>query len=96
MSVGEAPSGAQPSLPGPLPYPHARNDCEMCRERDADFHVLGEEFNQPGKRPLLLCRKCLGEFAVVRVIYCQRDGQPWTLSLEPAGLAAGAGPESAR
>ncbi len=37
-----------------LPYPHARNDCEMCRERDADVHVLGDEFNTPGKRPLLL------------------------------------------
>ena len=43
-----------------LPYPHARNDCEICRERDADFHVLGEAFNKPGKRPLLLCQHCLG------------------------------------
>jgi hypothetical protein len=55
--------------PGALPYPHARNDCEMCRERDADFHVLGDEWNQPGKRPLLLCRKCLGEWAITRMWY---------------------------
>ncbi len=32
-----------------LPYPHARNDCEMCRERDADVHVLGEQYNRPGQ-----------------------------------------------
>ena len=38
-----------------LPYPHARNDCEICRERDADLYILGEAFNKPGKRPLLLC-----------------------------------------
>jgi hypothetical protein len=50
-----------------LPYPHARNDCEMCRERDADFHVLGEEFNKPDHRQLLLCRRCLGEWAITRV-----------------------------
>ena len=38
-----------------LPYPHARNDYEICRERDADLYILGEAFNIPGKRPLLLC-----------------------------------------
>jgi hypothetical protein len=38
-----------------LPDPHAHNDYEICRERDADFHTLGEAFNKPGKRPLLLC-----------------------------------------
>src|SRR5215470_10601205 len=38
-----------------LPYLHAHNDCEICRERDADLYILGEAFNKPGKRPLLLC-----------------------------------------
>ena len=49
-----------------LPYPHARNDCEMCREQDADVHVLGDAYNQPGKRPLLLCQNCLGKHAALR------------------------------
>jgi hypothetical protein len=33
------------------PYPHARNHCEICRERDADFHRLGETFNSPSHSP---------------------------------------------
>ncbi len=36
-----------------LPYPHQCNDCEMCRGHDADVHVLGEAYNQPGERPLM-------------------------------------------
>ena len=51
-----------------LPYPHQRNDCEMCRERDADVHVLGEAYNRPGKRPLLLCQHCLGPHMALRAI----------------------------
>jgi hypothetical protein len=52
-----------------LPYPHTRNDCEMCREHDADVHVLGAEFNRPGKRQLLLCAECLGKHIALRVIH---------------------------
>ena len=71
-----------------LPYPHARNDCEICRERDADSHVLGEEYNQPGKRPLLLCQPCFGRWLVVPV-YILAKGKPTTISVEaaPARLA---------
>lgn len=79
-----------------LPYPHARNDCEMCRERDADFHVLGEEYNQPGKRPLLLCQPCFGVWLVTPV-YILEPGKPVTVSVEIApgrladfGLSGGA------
>ena len=66
-----------------LPYPHARNDCEICRERDADFHVLGEAFNKPGKRPLLLCQHCLGPWAVTQV-YLLNESQPAVITLRPA------------
>jgi hypothetical protein len=66
-----------------LPYPHERNDCEMCRERDADFHVLGDEYNQPGKRPLLLCQHCLGRWAVTLVYQASEDGKA-TIVIEPA------------
>ena len=78
----------------PLPYPHERNDCEMCRERDADVHVLGDEFNQPGKRPLLVCQGCLGMHVALRVY--QDDGawlgEPVTISvtLAPGRRAAAA------
>lgn len=51
-----------------LPYPHSRNDCEACREHDADVHVLGEAFNKPGKRPLFLCADCLGQHIALRAI----------------------------
>ncbi len=70
-----------------LPYPHARNDCEMCRERDADFHVLGEQWNQPGKRPLLLCQGCLGRCAVTLLYVRSKPpgyDQPVTITIEPA------------
>ena len=53
--------------PGSIPYPHTRNDCEMCREHDADVHVLGDAFNKPGKRQLLLCAECLGKHVALRV-----------------------------
>ena len=66
-----------------LPYPHARNDCEMCRERDADFHVLGEEHNRPGKRPLLLCQRCFGRWLVTPV-YLLAEGRPVTITVEAA------------
>lgn len=51
-----------------LPYPHERNDCEMCRERDADIQVLGAAYERPGKRPLLLCQGCLGKWAALKVL----------------------------
>jgi len=56
-----------------LPYPHARNDCVMCRERDADLHVLGEKYNQPGKRPFLVCQGCIGKHLALRAI---QEGGP--------------------
>jgi hypothetical protein len=55
----------------------------MCREHDADFHVLGEEHNRPGKRSLLLCQHCLGRWAVTQV-YLLSDGKPATIVLEAA------------
>jgi hypothetical protein len=69
-----------------LPYPHERNDCESCRERDADVHVLGEENNKPGKRPLLLCQGCLGAHAALRAIYESGPGldQPVTVTITVA------------
>ena len=51
-----------------LPYPHAHNDCEQCREQDADVQVLGPEYEKPGKRPLVLCAHCFGEFAGLRAL----------------------------
>jgi hypothetical protein len=68
-----------------LPSPHARNDCGMCRERDADFHVLGEEWNRADTGyQTLLCRKCLGEWAITRVRYGSSadHDQPLTITIE--------------
>ena len=67
-----------------LPYPHARNDCGMCRERDADFHVLGEDWNRPDTGwQLLLCQACFGRWLVTPV-YVLADGQPVTIAVEAA------------
>ena len=41
-----------------LPYPPARNDCQVCRERDADFEVTIED-PVVGDQVSLLCQQCL-------------------------------------
>ncbi|MGP3920549.1 hypothetical protein [Nonomuraea sp. 10N515B] len=68
-----------------LPYPHTRNDCEMCRERDADFHVQEEQYNPPGKRPARFCQGCIGIFLTTHASYGRgRDvspGEPFTITL---------------
>ena len=56
-----------------LPYPHARNDCVTCRERDADLQVLGGNDSQPGKRPFLVCQGCIGQHLAVQAI---QEGGP--------------------
>ncbi len=65
-----------------LPYPHARNDCGFCRERDADFHVLGEEWNRADTGyQTLLCQ--------VYILPPGRDGRPVTVTVEiPAARLA--------
>lgn len=74
--------------PGRLPYPHTRNDCGMCRERDADFHILGEQYNQPGKRQLRLRQLCVGKFLVTAAIarrLARRAGHPHVRDAPPPG-----------
>jgi hypothetical protein len=59
-----------------LPYPHARNDCGACRERDADVQLLGAEYEQPGRQPQphVLCQSCLGSHLALRAIHLSGDG----------------------
>lgn len=59
-----------------LPYPHTRNDCVACRERDADFYLLGVEHNPPGKREARYCRACIGETLVVLALHGPGRGSP--------------------
>ena len=69
-----------------LPYPHARNDCGACRERDADVQVLGEGRDRPGRCPLLLCQGCPG--AHITVMAIQHGGpeldRPFTITVTVA------------
>jgi hypothetical protein len=44
-----------------LPYPHARNDCEVCREHDADFQLQGGDHDPTSTRAERYCRRCLDE-----------------------------------
>jgi hypothetical protein len=68
-----------------LPYPHARNDCQMCRERDADFEVTVDD-PVVGARMSLLCQQCLGRWSVTQVHLL--DGRAaMTLRWAPGRLA---------
>ncbi len=68
-----------------LPYPHARNDCGMCRERDADFAVTVKD-PVVGDRMSLLGQLCLGPWSVTQVHLL--DGTAaMTLTWAPGRLA---------
>jgi hypothetical protein len=68
-----------------LPYPHARNDCQVCRERDADFEVTVDD-PVVGRRMSLLCQRCLGPWSVTQVYLL--DGRAvMTLAWAPGRLA---------
>lgn len=54
-----------------LPYPHSRNDCDACRERDAD----GELRENP-TRPSRLCRTCIGNHIAWSLV---AHGEPVTI-----------------
>jgi hypothetical protein len=66
-----------------LPYPHARNDCRMCRERDADFVVTVDDPVVGSPRMSLLCQLCLGRWAVTQV-YLLDGRAAMTLTWAPA------------
>ena len=68
-----------------LPYPHARNDCGTCRERDADFEVTIAD-PVAGDRMSLLCQQCLGPWSATQVHLL--DGRAkLTLTWAPGRLA---------
>jgi hypothetical protein len=69
-----------------LPYPHARNDCGMCRERDADFAVTVADPILSRRRTSLLCQRCLGPWSATQVHLL--DGRAaMTLEWAPGRLA---------
>jgi hypothetical protein len=68
-----------------LPCPHARNDCGICHERDADFAVTVAD-PVVGDRMSLLCQRCLGPWSVTQVHLL--DGRAsMTLAWAPGRLA---------
>jgi hypothetical protein len=64
------------SEPSALPYPHARNDCALCRERDAELRV----YDAPEDRhsSLLQCITCFGTHLALLAIH--RSGQDFAQS----------------
>jgi hypothetical protein len=58
----------------------------MCREKDADFHILGEEQNLPSGWQARVCQDCMGKWLVTHALYGRpRDvppGQPVTVQFE--------------
>ena len=68
-----------------LPYPHARNDCQLCRERDADFEVTVHD-PVVGDRMSLLCQRCLGPWSITHA-YLMDGRAPMTPTWAPGRLA---------
>lgn len=62
-----------------LPYPHARNDCIICREADADFEIV-EEALQPsdwtGREPRRFCQRCVGRWVATMAMSRPGDVSP--------------------
>ncbi|HLT59778.1 MAG TPA: hypothetical protein VK020_01220, partial [Microlunatus sp.] len=52
-------AGRAEAAPVSLPYPHRRNDCERCRERDADMIIRRPRSGRRGR--IRCCRDCAGE-----------------------------------
>lgn len=69
-----------------LPYPHARNDCEVCRERDADFAIAVDDPVVPGRRKPLLCTRCLGTWSATQ-LHLMNGHVVMTLEGAPGRLA---------
>lgn len=78
-----------------LPYPHARNDCGLCREMDADFEIVEEALDPPfwnGRRPRRFCQGCIGRWMATMSMTRPLDvqpGTPWSVSvvmLRPGGV----------
>jgi hypothetical protein len=60
------------SEPLRLAYPHQRNDCDVCREFDAD--MVASAVYPPGQmemssRPQRLCSRCAGAVLAMQVLY---------------------------
>lgn len=71
--------------PPVLPYPHARNDCTGCRERDADVELLDQD-TRPRWAPHELCHRCLGQLVASLALTASGPhlDQPVTLHVRPA------------
>ncbi|MGI8447567.1 MAG: hypothetical protein ACR2MP_10400, partial [Streptosporangiaceae bacterium] len=88
-------------MPETLPYPHARNDCGACRERDADVQLLGAEYEPaaPHIRPVLLCQSCPGSHLALRAVHLSGDGLDgpvtFTMTVAPGRRPAPPGPRPA-
>lgn len=64
--------GMELALDAVPPYPHARNDCGVCREMDADFESA-EPPARPGGKPSRFCQGCLGRWMVTQA--CTANGR---------------------
>jgi hypothetical protein len=70
-----------------LPYPHARNDCQLCRGRDADVKVTADYPAAGVRAATLLCQQCLGKWSVVQLSHIADGHAEVTLEWAPGRLA---------
>jgi hypothetical protein len=70
---------AHPAPEPVLPYPHARNDCIICREADPDFEIVQEAL-QPsdwtGREPRRFCQRCVGRWIATMAMSRPGDVSP--------------------
>ncbi|MFC4054125.1 hypothetical protein ACFOY4_30910 [Actinomadura syzygii] len=76
------------NVPEPVPpYPHARNDCGLCREMDADFEIVEEALDPPswnGLQPRRFCQGCIGRWMATMALTRPLNippATPWSLSV---------------
>lgn len=62
-----------------LSYPHARNDCGLCCEVDADFEIVEEALEPPdwtGREARRFCQGCVGRWMATMAMARPGDVSP--------------------
>ncbi|MGW4792083.1 hypothetical protein ACWEPC_06675 [Nonomuraea sp. NPDC004297] len=80
-----------------LLYPHARNNCILCREMDADFEIVEEALEPPswtpGRPPRRFCQGCIGRWMVTQAAYGRGNqtspGEPLRVTVTMLGPGGG-------
>jgi hypothetical protein len=88
-------TGMEPATEPVLPYPHARNDCGLCREMDTDFEIVEEELEPPdwtGREARRFCQGRIGRWMATMAMARPGEVPPGTqLAVTVTLLRSGGG-----